>query len=68
MGGGRVTNLISSLVSDHDEETSMVGFNAICDECWYPRVQLFPHDVYALQGIGYMLSMKWTSDDLKYWD
>jgi hypothetical protein len=61
MGGIGATNLISSLVTDHDEETSMVGFDAICDECWYPRVQLFPHDEYALQGIGYTLNTKWTS-------
>jgi hypothetical protein len=45
MGGRRVTNLISTLVSDHNEEASMIGFDAICDECWNPWVQLFPHDV-----------------------
>jgi hypothetical protein len=50
MGGRGVTDLVSTLVSDHDEETSMVGFNAICDECWYPRVQLFPHDVKGIRG------------------
>jgi hypothetical protein len=33
-----MTDLISALVSDHDEEASMVGLNAISNESRYPWV------------------------------
>lgn len=49
--------LISTLVSDHDKETSMVGFDAICDEGWYSRIQLFPHDVYIYE-YGYRCALE----------
>lgn len=36
-----VDHLISAPIADHYKERPMVGFDAICDEGWYSRVELF---------------------------
>ena len=38
------THLVSTLVSHHDEQTPMIGSDAIVDERRDPWVQLLPHD------------------------
>lgn len=40
-----VDNLVSSSISNHDEERPMICLDAIGDKSRYTRIELFPHDI-----------------------